>query len=231
MRNHLRALVVLLGFSFRAAPRQAAVLFASQAIAQVAALGAVYGVKLVIDAIVRGDVDGAVVAGVFIALAEGIAYMLRRLFYLSREVEERASLLIDQRLMALTTGIPGVEHHERPEFTDQVELLRAQRGRLTALTNAVVSNLVSGLRLVGAAVLLSGISPWLLLLALPGAASVLTGRRASPILERAREASAEGDACGSTSSASPPRPPPAKSCASSSLAMRSPPVTAPSSGR
>ena len=30
--------------------------------------------------------------------------------------------------MALTAGIPGLEHHERPEYLDRVELLRKERG-------------------------------------------------------------------------------------------------------
>jgi len=32
--------------------------------------------------------------------------------------------------MALTAGIPGLEHHERPDYLDKVELMQSERGYL-----------------------------------------------------------------------------------------------------
>ncbi|MDQ3703528.1 MAG: ABC transporter ATP-binding protein/permease [Chloroflexota bacterium] len=191
MRERWRGLAVLLGFSFRAAPRQTVLLFLTQLGSQVGALAGAYGIKLLTDAIVRGDASGAVRSGVFIALTEGAGYMCRRFFYLSREVEDRTGLLVDQRLMALTTGIAGIEHHERPQYSNQVELLRSQRGVLAGVTSSLVYNLRSFVRFIGSAILLSQVSPWLLLLVLLGFPSGLAGRVGNAIQERASEANAE----------------------------------------
>jgi len=191
MRNNLRAVAVLLRFSFRAAPWQATLFTASQVVGQVAALAAIYGVKLLIDATLRADVSAAVTAGIFIAVAEGISYMCGRLFYLGREVEERAGLLIDQHLMGLSTGIVGIEHHERSAFIDQMDLLRAQRALLARLAGGVIANLRSLIDLIGAAILLASVSPWLLLLIPLCITSILAGRRATAIQEGARKANAE----------------------------------------
>lgn len=191
MRDRLRALALVIGLSFRAAPRQTVLLFLTQIGSQVGALAGAYGIKLLTDRMVRGDAAGAVAAGAYIALAEGAGYMCRRFFYLSREVEDRTGLLVDQRLMALTTGIPGIEHHERPDYADQVELLRSERGILAGVTSALVYNLRAATRVVGSALLLAQVSPWLLFLALLGIPSGYAGRIGNAIQERAREANAE----------------------------------------
>ncbi len=191
LRHRLRGLPIVLALSFRAAPRPAALFVLSNLAAQVAWLTSMYAVKQLIDAIVRGDVDAAIRAGILVAVTEGATYMLMRMHFLAREVEERAGLVVDQRLIALTAGIPGIEHHERPEYAKQVELLRGERARLAGMTNTVVTSLRSLLGFAGTAYLLASISPWLLLLGPIGAVTMLTGRWSNDIQKRAREATAE----------------------------------------
>src|SRR5688572_31082657 len=91
-RDRLRGVRLLLGLTFRAAPRQAALLVATQIAAQLAWLASMYAVKLLLDAVVRGDIAGATRSAVFMAVAEGASYMCMRMHFIGRELEERASL-------------------------------------------------------------------------------------------------------------------------------------------
>ena len=42
-------------------------------------------------------------------------------------LREHTQLYLDTHLMGLTAGIPGVEHHELPEYLDSMERLRSER--------------------------------------------------------------------------------------------------------
>ena len=52
-------------------------------------------------------------------------------------LRENTQLYLDARLMALTAGIPGLEHHERPDYLDKVELLRDEREYLANPFNPI----------------------------------------------------------------------------------------------
>src|SRR5436853_554458 len=73
----------------------------------------------------------------------------------------------------------------------QLALLRTQRDLLAGMPLAVVNSLRSAVQLVGAALLLASISPWLLLLVPLGAVTMLTGHQSNQIWEQAREKNAE----------------------------------------
>ena len=54
-----------------------------------------------------------------------------RQWSMSIAVTERTSQLLDEELMAITGGLPGIEHLERPEYADRIALVRQERRRRT----------------------------------------------------------------------------------------------------
>ena len=58
-------------------------------------------------------------------------------------LRENTQMYLDAHIMDLTAGIPGLEHHERPEYLDNVELVRAERWALANPFNPISWSLAS----------------------------------------------------------------------------------------
>ena len=125
----------------------------------------------------------AVAAGELIV----VLYYVDMLF----SVAEKAGAAIDRRLIELMAGVPGIEHHERPEYLDRLDVLREERARLAWMTNAMAGMVRVAVQLVASGILLAGLDPILLLLPLVGIVSFFTGRRAQDLTIAARERTAE----------------------------------------
>lgn len=192
MRKRLRAYRVLLGFGFRADRGEFVVLFTAAALGQLALLASAYGVKLVADGVLRRSLAAVFVAAVLIAVARELTWLLDGVrLSLSVKIQEKASQLLNAHLVALTASIPTIEHHERPDYLKDLDLLRQQGQLLGALTNMTVINFRTAVAMIGGAILLSRLHPALLLLPLCGLGALWTGWMATKIYETAREANAE----------------------------------------
>ncbi|MBV9109328.1 MAG: ABC transporter ATP-binding protein [Gemmatimonadetes bacterium] len=90
---------------------------------------------------------------------------------------EEVGLALDREVAALVAAIPGVEHHERGDYQDRLELLRQSQGVLSDSMNALIRAANFTVAGIGTVVALAWVSPWLLLVvpfalpALPVAAS------------------------------------------------------------
>jgi len=157
MNRMVRVYRVILGAAWEAAAGRTTVLFAGAGV--IGVLTAVSGLatKWVVDALAAGDGGRALtMGGVYLALVAGSS-LLEDLTggVLQSEVGERVSHAVEQRLMAVSGGAPGLEHLERPEFADKVKLVK-DRSFLPyfAFTNlnglaAVVIGLVAAVALLG----------------------------------------------------------------------------------
>jgi ATP-binding cassette, subfamily B, bacterial len=192
MRGWLRGFGVLLSFSFRAAPWQAALFLVCGALMSLTGPAAAFGSKLLVDAAVVGSLQRGLVAALVLSLTAGVGLMVG-LYYLDLlfTVVERAGAAVDQRLMELLGGITGLAHHERPEYLNQLELLREDRWQLAWMTNAAAGLLRVVVSLVASAILLARLQPALLLLPLVGFVSFLAGKRGRDLQQRAAVISAE----------------------------------------
>jgi len=182
MRDVIRGLRTMLGISFAAdAVRSVGALITASL--QMAAMPfRAVGMQVLVDGVVARDHGRAVTGAVLIA---GIAALGRVVAWMSLNIRmrlrENTQLYLDARLMALTAGIPGLEHHERPDYLDKVELVRAEREALANPFNPIswtVASIVSSISAVG---LLLGVHPVLALLPLFGIPSIV----ASFLTERA----------------------------------------------
>ncbi len=194
MVSWLRDYRALMGFSFRAAPAQATLFLVSGAVMSLVYPAAAWGFKVLVDAAVDRDTNGALIAVMVLSASAGLG-LINGLYYVDLlfTVAERAGGAVDRRLIQLMGGIPGIEHHERPEHLDRLDLLREQRSMLGWMTNATAGLLRVAVQLVASGVLLARLHPALLLLPLFGTVSFLAGRRAQELQRQAEEATAEAE--------------------------------------
>ncbi|SOD02860.1 ATP-binding cassette, subfamily B [bacterium JGI 053] len=77
---------------------------------------------------------------------------------------EEVGFALDRQIATLTSGLPGLEHHERPDYQDRLEILRQQQGILGTSLNTLIYTVNMVVTGVGTLVALAFVSPWLLLL-------------------------------------------------------------------
>ncbi|MDQ2586721.1 ABC transporter ATP-binding protein [Saccharothrix yanglingensis] len=144
------------------------------------------------DSALAGDVRGATTAAVLVVVAVIAALTaghFAHIFYF--ELGDRAVPRLERELIEMTNGSAGLEHHERPEYADKLQVLRqelhrAAWGSMEALLNSL--GLLVAISIT--AVLLARLNPLLLLLPLAAVPPLLLGRRAESIVNAARERSA-----------------------------------------
>ncbi len=148
--------------------------------------------KLMVDGAAAGDGRRVAVGAVALALSLSLSGALSG-WSGSRfqDLHESGSLVLMQDVMRLAAEVPGIEHHERPEYADRIALLRSQSRTLTNYigTGGRAISLVA--RICMTAVLLAYVHPLLLALPLLALPSIWTGNRANRIVELANEATAE----------------------------------------
>ncbi len=192
MGKRLRGFRVLMAFSFSASPWRAELFLLSGAVMSLIYPIAAYGSKLLLDAAVGRDLTGALFAAGLLAATMGVG-LINGLYYIDLlfTVAERAGAEVDSRLIRLMSEIPGIEHHELPEYLDRLDLLREERSMLGWMTNATAGLVRVAVQFVASGVLLARLHPALLLLPLFGIVSFLAGRHAQELQRRAEEATAE----------------------------------------
>jgi ATP-binding cassette, subfamily B, bacterial len=110
---------------------------------------------------------------------------------LGMRLGENTDVYLFARLMALTAGIPGLEHHERPDYLDKVELMRSERGYLANPLNPISWSVAAIVQMVLVLGLMMAVHPLLGLLPLFGLPSLLvtfrTEQAQADLVERQAE--------------------------------------------
>ncbi len=178
MHEAVRGVRLMLSISWRADPvRSVAAAFTASGQFVVLPIRAL-GLKIITDGIVGQDRSRAIV-GVAVIVAASAANRLLAWASLNvrMRLREHTQLYLDTHLMGLTAGIPGVEHHELPEYLDAVERLRTERPYLANPFNPISWSTASILQALTVVVLFAGVNPVLALLPLLGLpVAVATGR-------------------------------------------------------
>ncbi|HEX4905325.1 MAG TPA: hypothetical protein VFU93_07730, partial [Acidimicrobiales bacterium] len=169
MRSALRTLALMVRISLAAdTPRSIGAVIT--AVGQEASLPfRAIGLKVLTDGVASADRSQAVRG---VALVLGVLAVHRVMLHASLNIRmrlrENTQLYLDSHVMGLTAGIPGMEHHERPEYLDQVELIRNERGYLANPFNPISWTIASILQGVSTLGLLAGVHPVIALLPLFG---------------------------------------------------------------
>ncbi|PSL51933.1 ATP-binding cassette subfamily B protein [Saccharothrix carnea] len=142
--------------------------------------------------VVAGSVGRAVLAGVTVAVPAVVVLAFGHFAHLAYyELSELAELDFDERVIAVSNGSAGIEHHERAEHADTWTVLRQEGRQFRTGLEALLNGVGLVLAVVLTAVLLAGQNPWLLLLPVAAVPPLLAGRVAERVLDRARTATAE----------------------------------------
>ncbi|MDQ4070916.1 MAG: ABC transporter ATP-binding protein/permease, partial [Actinomycetota bacterium] len=148
--------------------------------------------KLVVDGAADGDRTGVVIAAAALAgslLVQGALSAV--VGTLLSDLHESSARVLIGELMDLSSGVPGIEHHERPEYADRIDLLRGQGRLLTDFVGVFTTTVGLLAQIAVTVVLLGSVHLALLLLPVLAVPTVWAGTRASRITEAADEATAE----------------------------------------
>jgi len=190
----LRTLQLMLLISLRAdAPRSLGAV--ATAVGSMVALPLrTLGLKLVTDGIVGGSLStilvGVGIIGGFQAASRVLAWAS---FNFRMRLRENTQIYVDTYLMQLTAGIAGIEHHERPEYLDHLELIRAEHWSIANPFNPISWSIGSIIQVGSAFVLLAAVDPRLILLPLAGAPAVAATVYAQRVGARMRDEQAESN--------------------------------------
>jgi ATP-binding cassette subfamily B protein len=185
MRDNLRAGRLVMRSIYRADPVRAVGGMALAILTAVFALLGAVVLKVLTDAVVDGDRGGVVLAAVLMALNVGFTVFGNSASQtVGMALQERATLYFDSRMTELTAGIHTLEHHERPDYLDELHTLQHNHQQLAGLHNALVNNVATIVRLLLTIAVLARIHPLLFLLPLAGIPSVVASVR----IERMRHA-------------------------------------------
>lgn len=182
MTGRLRALVTLIATLIAAEPIRTfgavVVLVAGRA----SILGSAYGLKLLVD---RTGAKGPAVITASIALGLAAQYPIATVGVTLRE---RAAMSLEEMLVRITASLPGLEHHERPEYLDKLDLLRRSNYELGDAVASLVDNIATISVLIGSCFLLAKVHPVLVLMpagALPAFVAAIFVSRINVATDRA----------------------------------------------
>ncbi|HUQ39689.1 MAG TPA: ABC transporter ATP-binding protein [Acidimicrobiales bacterium] len=190
--GRLRALWFIATLAFRADPWRAAGSLLASGINAAAQPAVAYTTSRVIGAVLHHDTHRAAELAVILAVIgmAGLTCSLIRLDLRFR-MEEATTMLIDREIIELTSGMPGLEHHERPEYLDRLELLRQEHRALGGSVGALIENFGTFASIITTTSLLASINPILLLLPAFGIPSVVSSAYSRKLYQRAQEVTAQ----------------------------------------
>ena len=185
-RRVTRLAAVLFFDGFRAAPGWMSVVTVMLVLGSVCTTCYPLGYRLLVDGALDGSTEhiawGVVVVGGLLSLG----WVLTAIGATeSMALSDRIATFRTGELIRLISGVPGLEHLERPEYLTEVERLNANRRQLAAAPRQLLTNLASVARIVTLLVLLASVSGWLLLLPIAAAPPLVADRIAKRITRQA----------------------------------------------
>lgn len=191
-RQRWRSAMSILSIALRADPLRSGGILLLYAGSGLTTAAMAYAFKLIIDAIANGE-SGAIVGACVLTAVAGSVRSFSGLFgfLLSQRVRESTQLAIDLRLMEITTGIAGMEHHERGDYVDQLTRLREQRAQLSGTVGAITNAVSVASETIGTVGVLASVHPILMVLPVAGIPSIWLEGQCQRVRRRAWERTTE----------------------------------------
>lgn len=183
------ALVRLVTDVVRVDPFRAGATIAVLAGGHLSALAMAYALKLIVDGAVPGSTGDrdAVWAGAAL-MAGGLVLQLGATYptnTLGMTLREKVALAMESRVIKLTAAIPGLEHHERPEYLDRMQLLRDGGNFVLGEAAASLVDAIGMLALIGgSSAMLATVHPALALLPVAALPAILAESVKARLRER-----------------------------------------------
>jgi ATP-binding cassette subfamily B protein len=155
------------------------------------------GLGIMADGMVEHRLRTAVTGAVIVAGLTGANRLLDwASVTLRMRLREHTIQFLDEQVIELSARAPGLEHHERPEHQDQMELLRTDRHYLVNPFMPIAWTLATVVQLVATVVVFAHLDPLLALLPLAGVPALVLSLRAQSWWDRAREETAQDSRLG-----------------------------------
>lgn len=139
MHELWRRSALLVGTSVRVSPGRCAVALLEPIASMMYLLNAVW-LGLLVDGMLTHDASQIVIALVGTAASIGIGELLSLIGATARlGLSEVVGFEFDRRIAELTAALPGIEHHERPDYLDELQILRDDRGALGGAVNFLLN--------------------------------------------------------------------------------------------
>ncbi|MGH3490517.1 MAG: ATP-binding cassette domain-containing protein, partial [Actinopolymorphaceae bacterium] len=167
MRETWRAIRLLIGTSAHADPVRAVAASLLDLLGLLSFLVVTVGLKYLTDGMLARNAT-ATAAG--IALIVGMICLSQVAIWASTHIRvvltERVGFAFDREVATMSAAIPGIEHHERADYQDKLELVRSGRQQLSGSLNELLMTVTEVVSALGVLVVLAWLDPVLLLLAL-----------------------------------------------------------------
>ncbi|MEV4303285.1 ABC transporter ATP-binding protein [Nonomuraea sp. NPDC049624] len=179
LRERLRGMVAMMRLGYEADRMLMVTVYALTALGTLALVGSLYCFKLLADAVLAGDSGAAYRAAAIFAVAVAVNGLCQSVALGQRTtLADKTNLLVDRRIMEITSGVPGLEHYERPAHADEIALLRQLRSQLSLVVDYTLVTLAVVLRVVVTTAILTVIYPVFILLPLFAVPSIWMTARA-----------------------------------------------------
>jgi ATP-binding cassette, subfamily B, bacterial len=187
-RRYARLAAILFFDGFRAAPGWMAAVTTMLVAGGVAGTCYPLGYRLLVDGALRGSA-GATAEGV--AMVAGMLALAWALTAIgsteAMALSDRIAVYRTSAMIELISGVPGLEHLERPEYLTEVERLNAGRRQLAGAPRQILSNVTAAARIIALLALLGSVSPWLLFLPVAAVPPLLADRLAKRVTRRSQD--------------------------------------------
>ncbi|WP_205324085.1 ABC transporter ATP-binding protein [Glycomyces sp. YM15] len=154
----------------------------------------VYLTKVIIDAVQTGHHRDALTAaaglGIGVALIWTVVFVYVKFVFLVLDHTARAS---DRELMVLMGSPPGLDHHERPAYLDEVQRIREDRWLLAGGVNQLAQWLRAIVTIIVGGALLYQVHPLLLVFPLLALAAMAIAHKAGMIEDEVHAATSESE--------------------------------------
>lgn len=192
MRRALRSIATVLSASFRADPARTTVTVFLSVAAMVTQVLSALGLRHLTDAVIQRDLGRVTATALVLALLAALGVLAGwSMFNVNVTLRENVGAYLDAQLIDLVSKVPGLEHHERSDYLDEIELLRTNRENLGGAVEATIQNIAMISQVGGTVALLGAVDPWLLLLPVFGLPSLALTAVAERRNQQAMEATAE----------------------------------------
>lgn len=187
----LRATGEIMAAAWRGSPGRMAVSVVLMILGGAAAPLLALALKDGINQVVAGDMAGAALTGGFVGALAVCALILQHFAYIPyAEAADLVLVTMDCELIELANGSAGLEHHERPDYADEIALLRKEIGQYSDALVGLMALLSLAVSITFTAWLLASVSAWLMLLPVVALVPMFATHRAQQVQNRAREHSA-----------------------------------------
>ncbi|MEM8532233.1 MAG: ABC transporter ATP-binding protein [Chloroflexota bacterium] len=151
-----------------------------------------FWLKLLVDTSLNRDIIAAMLVGCMAALAITISIFANWLeTNVSQTLQEQTSVYMDEQMARLSLTVPGLAHHEHPDYLDNMTLLREERMLIGQSLTAMVDTLSLLVRSMVTGLLLMSVSPFLILLFVLGMVLGMCSRKAESYRQVAFQSTAE----------------------------------------